>query len=243
MNETIDVLFRHRSIRRFTADEVPDDALRTAVRAGQAASTSSAVQAYCAIRIRDPERRRRLVELTGGQEKVASCGAFLAICGDLRRHRLAAKLHGRPHELNLEAFLLAVIDATLFAQNLVIALESMGYGICYIGGLRNRPFELDELLQLPDGVLPLYGLCIGRAAESPAMRPRLPLEAVLFDERYPDDTTMLHHMAEYDRAYEAYLRDRGATPRGWSAIMATKFAAPERMDLADYYTSKGARFD
>ena len=98
---------------------------------------------------------------------------------------------GAPHSARLEAFLLAVIDATLFAQNLVLAFESLGYGICYIGGLRNHIAEVDRLLGLPTGVYPLYGLCVGVAAEQPMARPRLPLEAVYFEGRYPDDETML----------------------------------------------------
>ena len=75
--------------------------------------------------------------------------------------------------MRLEAFLVAVVDASLFAQNLCIAFESLGYGICYIGGLRNRLDEVDGLLELPHGVYPLYGLCVGRPAEDPVPRGHL----------------------------------------------------------------------
>lgn len=207
------------------------------------ASTSSAVQSYCAIRVRDPDVLARLVVLTGNQRKVAECGAFLAICGDTRRHRMLAARHGKPYDTRLEAFLVATIDASLFAQNLCVALESMGYGICYIGGLRNHLHEVDALLRVPHGVYPLFGLCVGIPAEDPQPRPRLPVECVLFDERYPDDPTLLRHVDAYDAEYERWLVARGAEAKGWSRAMGERWAVPERVDLADYYASKGAVLD
>ena len=107
-----------------------DEHVRAAVEAGQAASTSSAVQSYCLIQVADAGAREKLIELTGGQEKVAACGGFFVVCGDTRRHRLLTERAGKPYDARLEAFLLAVIDATLFEQNLVLAFESLGYGIC-----------------------------------------------------------------------------------------------------------------
>jgi FMN reductase (NADPH) len=240
MNPTIETILAHRSIRRFKPDPVPPDHVRAAVAAGQAASTSSAVQASCVIHVTDPAERARLAELTGPQEKVATAGAFLVVAGDTRRHRLAARRDGQPHEPSLESFLVAVIDASLLAQNMTLAFESMGYGCCYIGGLRNHLPEVDRLLEIPEGVYPIYGLCVGVPDEDPSHRPRLPVEAVLSEGRYPSDEEVLAHLAAYDATYERYLAERGAEPRTWSGIMARKFTAAQRPDLAGYYRSKGA---
>lgn len=240
MNPTLALLHRHRSIRRFRTDEVPDEHLREAVRAGQMASTSSAVQAYSVIRVRDATSLARLAEFTGGQRKVAECGAFLLICGDVRRHRLACERAGVAYDQRLEAFVVATIDAALFAQNLCVALESMGYGICYIGGVRNHLAEVDRLLEIPHGVYPLFGLCVGVPDESPAARPRLPVDSILFDGRYPDDATLLATLDAYDGQYERYLAKRGAAGKPWTAAMAGKHGNPERTDLGRYYTGKGA---
>ncbi|MGP1273473.1 MAG: NADPH-dependent oxidoreductase [Phycisphaerales bacterium] len=237
----LDLLMAHRSIRRFAPDPVPDEDLRTAVAAGQMASTSSAVQAYCAIRVRDEQTRDRVADLCGPQEKVAQSGAFLVICGDTRRHRLAAVRDGNAYDQRLESFLVAAIDASLFAEKTVIALEAMGYGICYIGGLRNHIDEVDRLLELPEGVYPLFGLCVGIPAESPGARPRLPVEAVLFEERYPADEAVLDHLDSYDAAYIEYLRERGvADPVPWSVQRAGAYTEPKRPHLGPYYTKKGA---
>ncbi len=240
MNDLIALISRHRSIRRFAAEPVSREHVRLAVAAGQSASTSSAIQSYCVIRVTDPGRRRKLAELTGPQQKVAESGAFFVICGDTRRHRLIGERAGQPYDTRLEAFLLAVIDATLFAQNMVLAFESLGYGICYIGGLRNNLAEVDRLLEIPTGIYPFYGLCVGLPAEEPTPRPRLPVDGVLFEDRYPDDETILGLVDEYDRTHQSYTRTRAGAPRPWSTLMAEKFTEPKRVDLGRFYRGKGA---
>ena len=242
MNDLIALISRHRSIRRFAEGLVSQAHVRLAVAAGQSASTSSAIQSYCVIRVTDPGRRRKLAGLTGPQQKVAESGAFFIICGDTRRHRLISERAGRPYDARLEAFLLAVIDSTLFVQNMVLAFESLGYAICYIGGLRNNLAEVDRLLEIPTGIYPFYGLCVGVPAEEPTPRPRLPVNGVLFEDRYPDDATILGLVDEYDSTYRAYGRQRDGAPRLWSTLMTEKFAEPRRVDLGRFYRGKGANF-
>uniref|UniRef100_UPI0020BE1D5B nitroreductase family protein n=1 Tax=Lysinibacillus fusiformis TaxID=28031 RepID=UPI0020BE1D5B len=60
-----------------------------------------------------------------------------------------------------ENVLVGVADVSLFAQNFIIAAESMGYGICYIGGVRNKHSEIRKLFNIPDPIFPLFGMTIG----------------------------------------------------------------------------------
>jgi nitroreductase len=249
MNPTLDLLTAHRSIRAFTPDPVPAEHLAAAIRAGQAASTSSAVQAYCAIHIIDPGTRREIAELAGNQPYVESAPAFLVLCADTRRHRFACQARGTDYDTRLEAFLVATIDTALFAQNVAVALESLGYGVCFLGGIRNDLPRLDALLALPHGVYPLFGMCIGKPdpARPTSQRPRLPTDAVLMHDRYHDDDITRAHMRDYDTAYRQYLTDRSASPdqvaAAWAPRMGELFAAPRRTGLAAYYAAKGARLD
>lgn len=241
--QTIETLLRHRSIRHFSPAPVAEEHVQLAVAAGQQASTSSNLQAYSLLRIRERETLEALVELTGGQAKVARCGAFFIVCGDSRRHRLLAERAGLPYDSRLEAFLVSVIDASLFAQNLCVAFESLGYGICYIGGLRNDLHAVQRLMGFPLGVYPLFGLCVGVPAEEPAARPRLPLPGVLFEERYPDDATLLQRIAEYDAATAEYYRQRGAPATDWSSRIEGYFRSASRPENAAYYRGQGAHLD
>jgi hypothetical protein len=163
------------------------------------------------------------------------------ICGDVRRHRLVAERDGQAFEQSLETFLVATIDATLFAQNLSLAFESVGLGICYIGGIRNRLHEVDALLELPLGVFPLYGICVGTPERRPSRKPRLPLEAVLYDNAYPDDESALALIDEYDKTMAEYYEGRGVSGRAWSPTVARRFTTRKRPNLAGFYESKGAK--
>lgn len=240
---TLSLMRDHRSVRHFSAERPDEAELREAVAAAQMASTSSHGQAYGLLRVRDPRTRARISELAGDQAMVRQAGAFFVVLGDLRRHWLAAEDAGGPAVDNLETFLLATVDASLFAQNLALALEARGYGICYVGGLRNALEEIDELLALPKGVLPLYGLCVGTPARRNERKPRLPLDAVLFEDRYPDDERMRALVAEHDREMAAYYERRGTPGRNWSAGVARKLSEARRAYLADYYRGKGAVLD
>ncbi len=240
MNPVIQQMHDHRSIRTYEDVPVPDDQLRAAVEAAQCAATSANIQVYSVIRITDTTTRSKLVELSGGQQKVADSGAFLVICGDMRRHHLLADRAGKPCIENLESFLLCAVDASLFAQNLVLALESLGWGTCCIGGIRNDLAAVSALLELPKGVYPLYGLCVGKPAEEPWKRPRLPIEAVLFDDRYPSDDTMLKSMDRYDDEMAAYYEQRGASGRRWIGQMESFFASPRRTGDRTFFESQGA---
>ncbi|MCA9304070.1 MAG: nitroreductase family protein [Phycisphaerales bacterium] len=240
MNPTIELIHEHRSIRKYTDDAVPHAHILEAMRAGQMAATSSAVQPYCVIRVTDDEKRQRIADLSGPQQKVRDCGAFFVICADLRKHMLIVDRAGEDYNASLEAFLVGTIDASLFAQNFTLAFESLGYGTCYIGGIRNDLPLLDRLLNLPEGVCPLYGLCVGVPDESPSSRPRLDAEAMLFENTYPTDDETLAAIDRYDEVYTKYLTDRGAQPSTWSAAIAKKFSYASRSGLGDYYASKGA---
>ena len=232
----------HRTIRKFTDAPVPDGLVRECVEAAQCASTSSNVQGYAIVRLRDAKTRARLVEMTGGQPQVAQAGAFFVLCADQRRHELAAEDEKRAYEGNLETFLVDVIDTALFAQNLALAFEAHGLGICFIGGLRNELPEVDRMLALPHGVLPLFGMCVGEPDDEPMARPRLPVEAVLCEERYPRDAEMREQMDRYDAVTRDYYLKRAGKPLTWRGGVARKHEQARRPHLYRFFESKGVRW-
>lgn len=232
----------HRSVRSFEAEPLHDGTIERAVAAAQCAATSSWIQGYHLLQVTDPGERSRLAALSGGQPQVAEAGAFFAVCGDVRRHQLAALDAGEPYAACTETFLLSVIDASLFAQNLTLAFESMGFGTCYIGGLRNDIVGVDGVLALPYGVFPLFGLCVGVPKERPEKRPRMNPRAVWSKDRYPSDKGLRTAIAEHDAVAADYYARRGAPGRDWSGGIWRKFAITLRPDLRAYYESKGASF-
>ena len=131
MNPTIELLQSHRSIRKFTEQKITDAELHDLIRAGQAAATSSFLQGTTVIRVQNATVRDAFVELSGNQRYIASAAEFLVFCADLRRSSLCCAMHdAEATEGMTEQFIIATVDVALMAQNVVVAAESMGLGIC-----------------------------------------------------------------------------------------------------------------
>lgn len=242
-NETISLLMNHRSIRKYTNQQVTDKQLNTMIEAGQMASTSSNVQAYSVIAVSDPDQKRALSALAGNQAYIEECSVFLVWCADLYRLKKASEVHmeDQPSYVDsTENFIVATVDATLAAQNAAIAAESMGLGIVYIGGVRNQIAEFADQLQLPDLVYPLFGMCVGYPDQEPGIRPRLPRSGVLHKGTYNVEQT-LEAAASYDKVYTEYMRARsGDKPAAaWSQFMSKRLAEPVRLHMKDFLQGKG----
>ncbi len=121
---------------------------------------------------RDPQRKKRLRELCSKQRWVEEAPVFLAFCVDMHRLELACQMHELHANLeHTETFLIAALDVGILLQNAAVAAEAFGLGMVMIGGLRNQPRQVAELLELPQGVVGVCGMCLGWPAKSPLRRP------------------------------------------------------------------------
>lgn len=241
MNPVIDLLFSHRSIRRFTERPIEDALLQEILRAGQAAATSSFLQGATIIRVRKPESRSRIASWAGNQTHVEKAAEFLIFCADLKRPGNACREYGKPFAGDYtEHFIIATVDVALMAQNVVVAAESAGLGICYVGGIRNKPAELVELLALPVGVYPVFGLCLGYPDQNPEIKPRLPLEVILKEETYNEDGDG-QRIAEYDQRVREYYASRTGGGHGicWSEQVASLLSEKSRPHMRQFLADQG----
>lgn len=190
-NETLNTLLSHRSVRTYLPKPLPEGTLEQLVAAAQSASTSSNLQTWSVIAVEDPDRKARLAELANNQQHIVQTPLFLVWLADLSRLEYVAQSEGLPHEAldYLETFLTAAIDASLAAQNAAIAAESLGLGIVYVGGLRNRPEEVATLLGLPPKTFAVFGMSVGYPDPqvNAVIKPRLSQTAILHREQYQSD--------------------------------------------------------
>lgn len=224
----IELMHSHRSIRRFKPDPVADELVEAMVAAGQCAPSSCFRQMYSVIAVRDPNTKGILSELCGKQSWVADCPVFLAFCIDQARLDDICQQHDKQINLeHTETFLMAAMDVALVMQNAALAAEALGLGVVMIGGLRNHPREIIRLLELPRGVFPISGMCVGYPDETPQPRPRLPLGEVLHWEHYQAEGRA-QRLEAYDTAIleaEIYRRKSGALDK-WTDVMARTTSRP-----------------
>ena len=218
-NEQIASLLSHRSVRAYEPEPVPEGTLETLIAAAQSTATSSNMQTWSVIVVRDPATRAELARIAGNQHHIEQCPLYLVWLADLSRNqRLGdAEDAGMPVMPYLETFLVAVIDAALAAQNAVVAAESLGLSTVYIGAMRNQPARVAELLGLPNGVFAVFGLCVGHAAAGSAteVKPRLPQAVVVHEEMY-DNARERALRASYDKEIAAFTRRNEMAEETWT---------------------------
>jgi nitroreductase len=232
-NAVIDLILNHRSVRGYRPDPLPEGALELIVAAAQSAATSSNLQTWSVVQVTDPAVRAQCAAFAGGQKHIEECPVFLLFCADLARLSRVGEALGIPAAGNdtFEMFLVAAIDASLAAQNAVVAAESLGLSTVYIGAMRNRPEEVARLVGLPPGVAVVFGLCIGYAAEGKegSVKPRLPQEAVLHRGHYNlagQDAAIRC----YDRAMaDFYAREKMDVKGDWTRHSAKRVSGPESL--------------
>jgi len=199
MNKTLEIMASHASVRKFKDTDIPDDLLNSVIQAARQASTSSNLQAYSIIIVREQAKKEKLAKLCGNQVWVKTCPVFLVICPDLLRLQKVCDRQGYEFiNRHIEMFIAATVDAALVAQNILTGAESEGLGGVMIGGIRNNSAQVSELLGLPDMVYPLMGMCLGYPDHSPMIKPRLPQDIVVHRERY-DDSRLETDLAEYEK--------------------------------------------
>lgn len=244
MSSVIDLLKSHRSIRKFTDKAIDPEILNDIFLAGQAAATSSFLQGSTIIRVTNERTRETLAELAGNQPYVRSAAEFMVFCADLKRAGNYCREYDKPFEGDYtEHFIIATVDVALMAQSLVTAAESVGLGICYIGGIRNNPIDVSRLLKLPKGVYPVFGLCLGYPDQNPEIKPRLPLSVIVKNEVYNEDSDQ-EKIREYDETIREYYRNRTGGGHGisWTEQVATLLSEKSRPHMKQFLEAQGFKF-
>ena len=185
----IHTIFNHRSIRRYKSDPIGEATLNRILEAGTRASTTGNMQVYSMVVTTDHALKEKLWASHFKQDMVLQAPVVITFCADF--HRFNAWCRQRkaiPGYDNYLSFFTAAIDALLVSQNVALAAEDAGLGICYLGTTTYMAENIIEILDLPEGVVPVTTLVVGYPDESPGLTDRLPLEAVVHNEVYRDYT-------------------------------------------------------
>ena len=235
-NATTDLIQSHRSIRRFTGQPIMPEDLAQIIACAQSAATSSLQQCVSIVRVTDQAARQQLEVLTGHQAYVAKAAEFIVFCADFNRHQQMLPV---AHVGYIEQLMTASIDAGLMAQNALLAAQSLGLGGVYIGGIRNHPSEVVILLQLPEQVFPLFGLCLGYPAEMPEQKPRLPQSLVLHENHY--QAIDMDVLEQYNQKMRAYYAQRSSNNKtiDWTHLMQQKLSGEARPFMKDCLHKQG----
>ena len=230
MDELFELMKNHSSVRNFTEEKIPDSDIRKMIETGFAASNWKNFQSYSIIVVKSQEQKDAIYQYQP-QKAIKNCSHYLVMVGDLKRAETAVKMHGKPFQpAGIESLLISSVDASLAAQNILLAAEAMDYGGVMVGLIRDQSEEISDVLNLPDYTYPLFGIAVGVPARTNPPKPRLPYEAVVFDEKYQiQDEVVIKAQDEVQTEYAGQRRIDST----WSERIAQQWGNPEISSSTD----------
>jgi nitroreductase len=242
----------HRTHRRYSERPVGVELVRMLCACALSAPSKSDLQQADIMLVSDPAKRKVIADLLPEQPHVREAPVFLVVLANGRRFRELFARRGRPFANDhLDAFFNPVVDAALVLANLLRAAEAVGLGCCPISVIRDHAATVSELLELPERIVPVSGLCLGWSADAPPITPRLGLDLTLHENSY-DEGDVAARIAFSDRRRAdrmPYRRQRDearwgtAADYGWSEDKARQYASAQRADFGAFVRDKGFCLD
>jgi FMN reductase (NADPH) len=204
MNEVIDRLLKHRSIRKFLDKPIEADVLDKILMAGTRAATAGNLQHYSLIVVDDKAKKRLFWD-----EDMLDAPTLIIAAVDEYRLKRWFELNGAPFYFNqISNLLIGYWDAVIALQNVVVAAESLGLGTVYLGEIISK--DMPGILGTPPYVFPAGCVLVGYPDECPELRPRLPLEAVVHHNGYhiPTDEDICAWFKQKDERWLELTEER-----------------------------------
>jgi nitroreductase len=205
MMELLQAMQSRRSIRKFKSNEVPDPVIRELLEAARLAPSGSNLQATRFVVIKSPAERMKLKECTP-LPFVAHAPVIIACCIDREamgstvvRYRelmeaqafagtpladdntlieASAKRRSSMDQAAIKAYL--SLNAAIAIEHIALRAVDLGLGSCWIMMFDNA--KAKSMLGLDDRYDVVALLPVGYPDQSPAARPRLPLEDLILKE-------------------------------------------------------------
>lgn len=178
-----------RTVRSYSSREVSDNELAMMLEEASHAPTTGNMQLYSVIVTRSEDGKKTLSPFHFNQPQIMGCSVVLTFCADFNRFvKWCEASNAKPGYDNFQSFVTAFLDTALFAQQFCTVAEMQGLGCCYLGTTTYTAPEIARALRLPDMVVPVTTITVGYPEGASAVSDRIPVSAIMHDERYQDYT-------------------------------------------------------
>ncbi|WP_018462758.1 nitroreductase family protein [Segatella paludivivens] len=178
-----------KTIRKYSDKIVSEELLNKLLEEAEHTPTMGNLQLYSVIVTRSKDGKKALAPAHFNQPMVTEAPVVLTICADFRRTSTwAENRKAEPGYDNFLSFMNASTDALLYTQSFCNLAEEEGLGTCYLGTTIYMPQMIIDTLKLPKLVFPIATITLGWPDEEPNISDRLPLSAIIHNERYEDYT-------------------------------------------------------
>jgi FMN reductase [NAD(P)H] len=185
-NETIKLLLERASCRDFLDKKIETEVMNNILEAGTKAASGGNLQPFSIIQIESEESKKKIVSW-GNQPLIQKAPVNLLFCIDFYRNKQWAEAEFAPYSsgLSYDTFWISFQDTIIAAQNICTAADSFGLGSVYLGTVMSNLEQLQKLLNLPKGVIPLVLVAMGypRTSQRP-IKQKLSRDVIVHKEKY-----------------------------------------------------------
>lgn len=170
-NEAIENILTRVSVRQFTGDSISEAQLDTLLRAAMAAPSAINKQPWAFIVITDRDKIAQLGEALPYSRCSNHPAVAIIPCGDLTK-AIPGEMAG-----------FWINDVSAATENLLLAAHAMGLGAVWTGlhPDMNRAKIVQDMLGLPEHIIPLCIVPVGVPAEQPDIKDKFNPENIHFN--------------------------------------------------------------
>ncbi len=153
--EGLEMILSRRSIRHFQEQPLKEEEIHRILEAGMAGPSCVNARDWAFLVVTDRQRLIQMAEANGAPaEPLKRAALGILVCGDLKRAFSGAKEYW-------------IIDASIAAQNMVLAAEALGIGSVWLGTWpqMERVEQQRKLFDLPDHIIPHSILAFGYSSK------------------------------------------------------------------------------
>ena len=142
------IIFKRKSVRKFTDEEVSDELIEKLLKAGMQAPSSCNSQPWEFIVVSNPEDKLAISKMHKFAKPAAEASKLIVTIGNLNE----AKVH-------------RMIEQDLGAcnENILLQATHEGLGAVWLGfhPIEDRTLKLKQFLDIPDYCIPFSVICVG----------------------------------------------------------------------------------
>jgi len=190
-----------RSIRKYKAAPVSDELVKELLEAARLAPSGTNHQPWRFIVVRDPAVKKKIQEAAFNQQYLSAAPVLLVCCADIMTYAADTKTRveelvaagamepealvtypglNKPKDLEAVKGMIphAMLNVAIAMENIALRAVSLGLGTCFVQLMKAK--KIAEILNLPENIIITALMPVGFPDQSPAARPRIPLEKIIY---------------------------------------------------------------
>lgn len=162
--DVMDAIQARKSVRAFLDQTVEDEKLDAVLKAARLAPSAANLQEWRFVIVREPETRKKLAAVAGGQAFVAEAPVIIVACAETDGQVM--RWGGPP---------CYQIDVAIALDHISLAAVDLGLGSCWIGLFDEK--KVKEILHIPTEIRVMVLMLLGYPSDpSVNAKNRLPLD-------------------------------------------------------------------